>query len=183
MGGRAAAGSRAARAADAIVVFAGGVGESGQAGGGEQERVKQAVDLYKRRLCRRADLLVGLRVYASEAEAMKALAIGQRRSGDAIVLEQRARNTYENVAFVAADPRSPAAGSAILLVSSPYHMRRALLAWRKVAPDVAVDRRRRRRDASSTSTAAAPRSSRFAASLQEYVGHRLLLVARLDLSA
>ena len=34
-------------AADAIVVFAGGVGESGKAGGGYQERVKQAVDLYK----------------------------------------------------------------------------------------------------------------------------------------
>src|SRR5262249_15153747 len=35
------------RAADAIVVFAGGVGESGQAGGGYQERVLQAVDLYR----------------------------------------------------------------------------------------------------------------------------------------
>src|SRR4051812_18778399 len=32
--------------ADAIVVLAGGVGESGQAGGGYQERVKQAIDLY-----------------------------------------------------------------------------------------------------------------------------------------
>src|SRR5262249_5453431 len=35
------------RRADAIVVFAGGVGESGRAGGGAQERLKQAVDLYK----------------------------------------------------------------------------------------------------------------------------------------
>jgi uncharacterized SAM-binding protein YcdF (DUF218 family) len=26
----------------------------------------------------------------------------------------------------------------VLLVSSPYHMRRALLVWRKVAPDVHV---------------------------------------------
>jgi uncharacterized SAM-binding protein YcdF (DUF218 family) len=26
----------------------------------------------------------------------------------------------------------------VLLVSSPYHMRRALMVWRKVAPDVAV---------------------------------------------
>src|SRR4029077_9655377 len=35
------------RNVDAIVVFAGGVGESGRAGGGAQERLKQAVDLYR----------------------------------------------------------------------------------------------------------------------------------------
>src|SRR5262249_14830452 len=33
--------------ADAIVVFAGGVGESGRAGGGAQERLRQAIDLYQ----------------------------------------------------------------------------------------------------------------------------------------
>ena len=33
--------------ADVIAVFAGGVGESGEAGGGYQERTKHAVDLYR----------------------------------------------------------------------------------------------------------------------------------------
>ena len=37
----------APRPVDAIVVFAGGVGESGKAGGGAQERLKQAIDLYR----------------------------------------------------------------------------------------------------------------------------------------
>ena len=38
----------AARPVDAIVVLGGGVGESGKVGGGYQERVTQAVDLYRR---------------------------------------------------------------------------------------------------------------------------------------
>ena len=47
------------------------------------------------------------------------------------------RNTHENVTNVnriARDQR----WTRILLVSSPYHMRRALLVWRKVAPDLVV---------------------------------------------
>ena len=40
VGGRAAVSRDAAAPADAIVVFAGGVGESGKAGGGYQERVE-----------------------------------------------------------------------------------------------------------------------------------------------
>ena len=76
VGGRAAQRSSSPpRPADAIVVFAGGVGESGKAGGGYQERVKQAVDLYKAGY---APVLVFSSGYVysfREAEVMRALAV------------------------------------------------------------------------------------------------------------
>jgi uncharacterized SAM-binding protein YcdF (DUF218 family)/glycosyltransferase involved in cell wall biosynthesis len=123
--------------ADAIVVFAGGVGESGKAGGGHQERVKQAVDLYDEGYADRMVLSSGFVYSFKEAEMMRALAIDQGIPASHIVLEEHAKNTYENVTFV-----NRIIGEyhwrRILLVSSPYHMRRALLVWRKVAPDVVV---------------------------------------------
>ena len=69
-------------------MFAGGVGESGQAGGGYQERVKQAVDLYKAGL--RAALMIlrpGYVFAFREAEIMRALAIDNGVPASAIVLE------------------------------------------------------------------------------------------------
>ncbi|MBI1737097.1 MAG: YdcF family protein [Candidatus Rokubacteria bacterium] len=123
------------RAADAIVVFAGGVGESGKAGGGYQERVKHAVDLYQAGHARRIVFSSGYVFAFREAEVMRDLAIGRGVPRDAIVLEQWASNTRENVAFVSAVARREAWRS-VLLVSSPYHMRRALLTWRREAPDV-----------------------------------------------
>jgi uncharacterized SAM-binding protein YcdF (DUF218 family) len=72
-----------------------------------------------------------------EAEVMKAVAMANGVPAEAIVLEERASNTYENVAFtnrILAEQN----WKTIALVSSPYHMRRALLTWKKVAPDVQV---------------------------------------------
>ena len=63
--------------ADAIVVFAGGVGESGKAGGGAQERLKQAVDLYKAGYAPFLILSSGYVYSFHEAEVMRALAIDQ----------------------------------------------------------------------------------------------------------
>jgi uncharacterized SAM-binding protein YcdF (DUF218 family) len=123
--------------ADAIVVFAGGVGESGKAGGGHQERVKRAVELYDAGYADRLVLSSGFVYSFKEAEVMRALATDQGIPASHIVLEEHARNTHENVLFV-----DRIIGERhwrrILLVSSPYHMRRALLVWRKVAPDVVV---------------------------------------------
>jgi uncharacterized SAM-binding protein YcdF (DUF218 family) len=56
---------------------------------------------------------------------------------DAIILEERATNTHENVLFTR-DILARHGWRRIALVSSPYHMRRALLTWRKAAPDVEV---------------------------------------------
>lgn len=124
-------------AADAIVVFAGGVGESGRAGGGAQERLKQAVDLYRGGYAPRLIVSSGYVYSFHEAEVMRALAVDQGIPASVIVLEERASNTFENVKFVSAILHEHR-WSRILLVSSPYHMRRALLVWRKQAPDIEV---------------------------------------------
>src|SRR5437879_13529642 len=68
---------------------------------------------------------------------MRALAAAQGVKGEDIILEAEAASTRENVLFV----RTIAMRQGwrrVLLVSSPYHMRRAILTWRKLAPEIAV---------------------------------------------
>jgi uncharacterized SAM-binding protein YcdF (DUF218 family)/glycosyltransferase involved in cell wall biosynthesis len=129
--------SEAPRRADAIVVFAGGVGETGKAGGGGSERLNEAVSLYRAGYAPYIVLSSGYVYSFKEAEEMRDLAIAQGVPAGAIALEQHAKNTYENVKFVNEVLREHRWRS-ILLVSSPYHMRRALMVWRKQAPDVMV---------------------------------------------
>jgi uncharacterized SAM-binding protein YcdF (DUF218 family) len=122
--------------ADAIVVFGGGVGESGRANNSSyQDRVRQAVDLYHGGFARNVVFSSGFAYLFEEAQVMKALAAVQGVPAADIVLETSAGSTRENVLFV----RKIAARrgwSRVLLVSSPYHMRRAMLTWRKLAPDI-----------------------------------------------
>jgi uncharacterized SAM-binding protein YcdF (DUF218 family) len=125
------------RPADAIVVFGGGVGESGKAGGGYQERVRHAVDLYRADSAPRLIFSSGFAFAFQEAEVMRELAVGQGVPAPAIMLETKAASTFENVMFVRAI-LARHGWQRILLVSSPYHMRRAMLTWRKVAPGVQV---------------------------------------------
>jgi uncharacterized SAM-binding protein YcdF (DUF218 family)/glycosyltransferase involved in cell wall biosynthesis len=125
------------RPADAIVVFAGGVGESGQAGGGYQERVKAAVALYRAGFAPRMIFESGYAFAFKEAEIMRDLAISQDVPPSAIALETHGANTYDDVMRVR-DLLRARQWRRILLVSSPYNMRRALLVWRKQAPDVDV---------------------------------------------
>ena len=128
-----------ARPADAVVVFAGGVGETGKAGGGSgyQERVKQAVDLYHEG---QAPLMIfssGYTFVFHETQVMKDLAVALGIPPSAIILETKAANTVENITFVEAILEQHG-WRQILLVSSPYHMRRALLVFRKMAPAITV---------------------------------------------
>jgi len=125
------------RSADAIVVFAGGVGESGKAGGGYQERVKRAVELYRAGLAPVIIFSSGYAFAFQEAEVMQELALAHGVPASAILLESKATNTFENVAFVKLilDQHH---WHSLLLVSSPYHMRRAVWTFRKAAPSVTV---------------------------------------------
>jgi uncharacterized SAM-binding protein YcdF (DUF218 family)/glycosyltransferase involved in cell wall biosynthesis len=125
------------RPADAIVVFAGGVGESGQAGGGYQERIKTAVDLYRAGQAPRIIISSGFVFAFKEAEVMRGLAVASGVPPEAIVLETDAANTHENVLNTYAIVKQ-SGGRTILLVSSPYHMKRALLTWKRAAPDIGV---------------------------------------------
>jgi uncharacterized SAM-binding protein YcdF (DUF218 family)/glycosyltransferase involved in cell wall biosynthesis len=124
-------------ASDAIVVFAGGVGESGRAGGGVQERVSKAVSLFHQGVAPRLIISSGFVYTLREAEVIKAIAIANGVPAEAIILEERAANTYENVEFTNRILQDKG-WRHIALVSSPYHMRRAMMTWRKVAPDVGV---------------------------------------------
>lgn len=126
-----------ARPADAIVVFAGGVGESGEAGGGYQERVKQAVTLYQGGYAPRMIFSSGFVWAFKEAEVMRTLAVANGVPEEAILLETDAKSTRDNVAYSAAMLRERG-WRRILLVSSPYHMRRARLTWRRLAPEIQV---------------------------------------------
>lgn len=129
--------SQSPKQADAIVVFAGGVGESAQAGQGYEERVMHAVNLYKKGF---ADYMIFSSgyVYAiREAEVMKALAISLGIPANRIILEKKAASTYENIKFTKEilDKRD---WNKILVVSSPYHMGRVSLVYKKVDPELDV---------------------------------------------
>ena len=121
--------------ADAIVVFAGGVGESGKAGQGYEERVQYAVQLYKDGYAPYMIFSSGYTYALQEAEVMKALAISLGISPERIILEKQAANTYENVKFVS-QILNKKGWHSILLVSSPYHMKRTSLVFRKVANNI-----------------------------------------------
>jgi uncharacterized SAM-binding protein YcdF (DUF218 family)/glycosyltransferase involved in cell wall biosynthesis len=123
--------------ADAIVVLAGGVGESGLAGEGYQERVSRAVALYRGAYAPRMVIASGYSYLFREAEIMKTLAESLGVRAEAITLEERGTNTYESIKGVTAILGAHGARS-VLLVSSPYHMRRASLTFRKLAPGVRV---------------------------------------------
>jgi uncharacterized SAM-binding protein YcdF (DUF218 family)/glycosyltransferase involved in cell wall biosynthesis len=129
--------SEPARPVDAIVVFAGGVGESGRAGVGVQERISKAVSLYRDGIAPKLIISSGFVFALREAQVMKNIAEANGVPAEAIILEEKASNTYENVEFTNRILREHR-WRRIALVSSPYHMRRATMTWRKVAPDVVV---------------------------------------------
>lgn len=125
------------RPADAIVVFAGGVGESGQADQGHAERVGRAVELFRQGWSGKLVFSSGYVYRYEEPFVMKALAIQLGIPPQQIFLETQARNTYENVRNSHEMIRLHG-WDKILLVSSPYHMRRALWVWKKVGPETTV---------------------------------------------
>jgi uncharacterized SAM-binding protein YcdF (DUF218 family) len=79
----------------------------------------------------------GYRFQFREAEIMRDLAVKEGVPLEAIVLETHGENTYDDVIRVREVLRAQN-WRRILLVSSPYHMRRATLVWRKQAPEVEV---------------------------------------------
>ena len=127
--------SQLPKKADCIVVFAGGVGESGNAGQGYEERVGYAVELYKEGYARNLIFSSGYMYVFEEPLVMKALAVSLGVPENAIILEDRASGTYENVKFTE-EILSKNGWEEILLVSSPYHMRRVALVFNKIAKNI-----------------------------------------------
>lgn len=122
---------------DAIVVFAGGTGESGKPGQGYEERVARAVELYKKGYAKNIIFSSGYTYVFKEPQIMKTLSVSLGIPAESVILEERAANTYENVRFTSAILKANG-WNKILLVTSPYHTLRALLVFKKNAPELKV---------------------------------------------
>ncbi|RJP28980.1 MAG: glycosyltransferase [Candidatus Omnitrophota bacterium] len=120
---------------DAIVVLAGGVGETGLAGYSYEERVKYAIELYKQGYADHLVFSSGFVYIFNEPLVMKALAISLGVPEEAIILESASKNTYEHVTNIK-KLLSENKMSNIIVVSSPYHMRRLYLVSKKLAGNI-----------------------------------------------
>ncbi|MFA5339161.1 MAG: ElyC/SanA/YdcF family protein [Candidatus Omnitrophota bacterium] len=125
------------RKADAIVVFAGGVGESGKVGQGYLERTEYAVELYKAGFAKNIIFSSGYMYIFKEPVMMKTLAVSLGVPEGSIILEDKAMSTYQHVRFSEEMLKSKG-WNKILLVSSPYHMRRVSLVFEKTGKGIEV---------------------------------------------
>ena len=123
--------------ADVIVVFGGGVGETGSPGKSTIERARYAVELYKNGYAKKIIFSSGYTFHYNDAENMKLFALSMNVPERNIILEQKAGSTYENVKFTE-QILDRQGWDSILLVSSPYNMERASLVYRKVADKTKV---------------------------------------------
>jgi len=123
--------------ADAIVVFGGGVGETGSPGKSTIERARYAADLYRDGYADKIIFSSGYTYTANDAENMRLIALSMGINDTDIILEEEANSTYENVIFT---KRILDKGQwkSILLISSPYNMRRAFFVFDKWAKGIKV---------------------------------------------
>ena len=122
---------------DAIVVFGGGVGESGSPGKSTIERARYAMELYKDGYAKKIVFSSGYTYTYNDAENMKLFAISMGVSDGDIILEEHANSTYENVIF-SKQILKKNNWNKILLISSPYNMRRVELVFNKFAKEIKV---------------------------------------------
>ncbi|NQU73225.1 MAG: YdcF family protein, partial [Candidatus Omnitrophica bacterium] len=129
--------SQVPQKADVIVVFGGGVGETGSPGKSTIERARYAAELYNEGYADKIIFSSGYFYIYNDAENMKLIALSMGVPERNIILEQKANSTYENVVFSKAilDKNK---WDSILLISSPYHMRRAYFVFNKWKNDIEV---------------------------------------------
>jgi uncharacterized SAM-binding protein YcdF (DUF218 family)/glycosyltransferase involved in cell wall biosynthesis len=116
----------APRPADVIAVLGGGVGESGKAGDGYQERVHSAVKMYNEKLSSNILYMSGYMYFMKEAYVMRTLSVDMGVKPDDIIIDDTPVSTYDMVMDLKKLIRSHNWKSAIL-ISSPYHMLRLKL--------------------------------------------------------
>ena len=122
---------------DAIVVFSGD-GESSYINQSYQRRTIDAIRFYKSGYAPLIILSSGKDQTFSEVEIIRSLLINRGVPEYAIeILGKYPRSTFENVALVKKTLKEHGVKS-ILLVTSPYHSRRALWIWRRAMPELLV---------------------------------------------
>jgi len=123
--------------ANAIVVFGGGVGETGSPGKSTIERARYAAVLYNEGYADKVIFSSGYTYIYNDAVNMKLIALSMGVPDKDIILEQKANSVYENVIF-SKEILDKYKWKSILLVSSPYNMRRAFLVFNKCGADIKV---------------------------------------------
>ena len=123
--------------ADVIVAFGGGVGETGSPGKSTVERARYAAELYEAGYADKIIFSSGYTYTYNDAENMRLFAISTGVSNRDIILEQKANSAYENVKF-SKEIVDRNGWDLIILVSSPYNMRRASLVFNKWAKDIRI---------------------------------------------
>ena len=116
---------------DLIAVLGAGVGESGLAGEGYQERVKKGAELYFSGYGDRLLFLSGYSYSFQEVEIMKALAIELGIPKNKILLEKNPTSTYDHLVRLR-EVLKRNGFSSVIIVSSPYHMLRVSRISQKV---------------------------------------------------
>lgn len=122
---------------DVILVFGGGVGETGSPGKSTIERARYAAELYKQGYADKIIFSSGYTYGYNDAENMRLFAMSMGVPGQDIALEQKANSAYENVVF-SREILIQNNYKAILLISSPYNMRRAEMVFNKIGRDINV---------------------------------------------
>jgi uncharacterized SAM-binding protein YcdF (DUF218 family) len=112
--------------ADAIVVLAAGIGESGVPGEAYQEKVKRAVKLYQKGYANALIFSSGVTYVFEEAQVMKALAVSLGIPESAVLLDERGGGNYTSLLNVKRimDSRH---WTRMLLVTSRYNGTRSRL--------------------------------------------------------
>jgi uncharacterized SAM-binding protein YcdF (DUF218 family) len=129
---------RSSQAADAIVVLGGGVEPDGSLPRTSLTRVERAVELFHAGiaphliLSGRCGLAVPEPVPVTEAAAMAAYAREHGVPGDAIFLEEVARDTLGNAYFTREMFLEPNGWRTVRVVTSDFHLSRAAWAFRKI---------------------------------------------------
>ncbi len=123
--------------ADAVVVLGGGVKADGRPQEATLERVLYGATLYHRGLAKRLILSTGAKERISEAQVMAAIARAHEVPQPALLLEEHSRNTYENLREVQ-QLLSLHHWHTVIMVSSPYHMRRIALVHQKCCKSTLV---------------------------------------------
>jgi uncharacterized SAM-binding protein YcdF (DUF218 family)/glycosyltransferase involved in cell wall biosynthesis len=122
---------------DAIVVFSGD-GETSYINQSYQRRTLDAIEFYKSGYAPLILLSSGRDQTFSEVEIIRSLLINRGVPQSSIeILEIYPRSTFENVALVK-NALARHGVRSILLITSPYHSRRALWVWRKAMPELVV---------------------------------------------